>query len=83
MQLTLTNLGGVISGQIYQAGTGPAFTLGHAWSLGSLSFAWLGWWVVRMIYRDRQSLKDKILAEGTVVSDEDRTDRAPNFRYQI
>ncbi|KAI0191092.1 retrograde regulation protein 2 [Astrocystis sublimbata] len=83
IQLTLTNIGGVISGQIYQSGAGPAFTLGHAWSLGSLTFAWLSWWVLRMIYRRRQALKDKMNAEGTTLSEEMYTDRAPDFKYQI
>ncbi|KAI1171072.1 retrograde regulation protein 2 [Nemania sp. FL0916] len=81
--LTLTNIGGVISGQIYQSGAGPAFTLGHAWSLGSLSIAWLGWWVVRSIYVSRQAYKNKSLMEGTVGLEADYTDRAPDFKYQI
>ncbi|KAI1749127.1 retrograde regulation protein 2 [Xylaria castorea] len=81
--LALANIGGVIAGQIYQSGAGPAFTLGHAWSLGSLSIAWLGWWIVRMIYKARQTYKDKALAEGTTVPEESYTDRAPDFKYQI
>ncbi|KAI0439700.1 retrograde regulation protein 2 [Xylaria telfairii] len=81
--LAMTNIGGVISGQIYQSGAGPAFTLGHAWSLGSLSIAWLTWWIVRMIYKRRQAYKDKVLAEGTAAPEVDCTDRAPDFNYQI
>ncbi|KAI0415076.1 retrograde regulation protein 2 [Xylaria grammica] len=83
IQLSLTNIGGVIAGQIYQSGAGPAFTLGHAWSLGSLSIAWLGWWFARGIYKRRQAFKDKMLAEGTVIPERDYTDRAPDFKYQI
>ncbi|RWA08670.1 hypothetical protein EKO27_g6443 [Xylaria grammica] len=83
IQLSLTNIGGVIAGQIYQSGAGPAFTLGHAWSLGSLSIAWLGWWFARGIYKRRHAFKDKILAEGTVMPECDYTDRAPDFKYQI
>ncbi|KAI1147981.1 retrograde regulation protein 2 [Nemania diffusa] len=81
--LTLTNIGGVIAGQIYQSNAGPAFTLGHAWSLGSLSIAWLGWWIVRMIYTRRQAAKNKIQIEGIVVLEGEYTDRAPDFKYQI
>ncbi|KAJ8127728.1 hypothetical protein O1611_g5908 [Lasiodiplodia mahajangana] len=81
--LTLTNIGGVIAGQIYQSNAGPNFTLGHAWSLGSLSIAWLGWWIVRMIYTRRQAIKDKMLVEGIVVPEGEYTDRAPDFKYQI
>ncbi|KAI3318781.1 retrograde regulation protein 2 [Xylariaceae sp. AK1471] len=81
--LTLTNIGGVISGQIYQSGAGPGFTLGHAWSLGSLSIAWFGWWIVRLIYRRRQASKNKVLSQGTAVPECEYTDRAPDFKYQI
>jgi hypothetical protein len=82
--LTLTNIGGVVSGQIYQSNAAPKYTLGHAWSLGCLGFAWCGWWIVRAMYKRREEGKDRKLAasyarpEGTMY-----TDRDPNFRYQI
>ncbi|KAI1493474.1 retrograde regulation protein 2 [Biscogniauxia mediterranea] len=81
--LTLTNVGGVVSGQIYQSNAAPAFTLGHAWSLGSLTFAWLGWWLVRWIYNTRQRAKDMALTEGIVSPPEEKTDRSLEFRYQV
>ncbi|KAI3400366.1 hypothetical protein diail_3383 [Diaporthe ilicicola] len=81
--LSLTNIGGVVSGQIYQTNAAPAFTLGHAWSLGCLAFAWFGWWVVRWIYLRRQAGKDKARVEGVVVPREQYTDRAPEFKYQV
>ncbi|KAJ2993458.1 hypothetical protein NUW58_g1838 [Xylaria curta] len=81
--LTLTNIGGVISGQIYPSNASPAFTLGHAWSLGSLSIGWIGWWFVRSMYRNREASKDKALVEGVAVPERDFTDRAPGFKYQI
>ncbi|EOO00517.1 putative high-affinity nicotinic acid transporter protein [Phaeoacremonium minimum UCRPA7] len=81
--LSLTNIGGVVSGQIYQSNAAPAYTLGHAWSLGCLAFAWFGWWIVRWIYIRRQVAKEKALAEGVVVPPEEYTDRAPDFKYQI
>lgn len=81
--LTLTNIGGVISGQIYQSNAAPAYTLGHAWSLGSLGVAWIGWWGVRALYKRREAWKDKALAEGLVVPAEEYTDRSPTFRYQF
>ncbi|KAK1767580.1 major facilitator superfamily domain-containing protein [Phialemonium atrogriseum] len=81
--LTLTNIGGVVSGQIYQANAAPGFTLGHAWSLGCLAFAWFGWWIVRWIYKRRQAGKEQALAEGVVVPPDQYTDRAPDFKYQI
>ena len=81
--LTLTNIGGIVSGQIYQSNAGPKFTLGHAWSLGSLSVAWIGWWFIRALYKKREAGKDKALAEGLSESSETITDRSPGFRYQI
>ena len=81
IQLTLTNLGGIISGQIYQTESSPRFVLGHAWSLGSLLFAWCGWWVLRWIYKRREAEKDRLLSEGW--TGEIETDRSPGFRYQF
>ena len=81
--LTLTNIGGVVSGQIYQSNAAPAFTLGHAWSLGCLGFAWCGWWVVRWVYIRRETEKEKLLAEGEAPSPVEYTDRALDFKYQI
>ncbi|KAI1638631.1 retrograde regulation protein 2 [Biscogniauxia mediterranea] len=81
--LTLTNVGGVVSGQIYQSNDAPAFTLGHAWSLGCLTFAWLGWWLVRWIYNTRQRAKDMALTEGIISSPEEKTDRSLKFKYQV
>ncbi|CBY01418.1 similar to high-affinity nicotinic acid transporter [Plenodomus lingam JN3] len=81
--LTLTNIGGVVSGQIYQSNAAPRYTLGHAWSLSCLAVAWCAWWLVRSLYRRRETEKDYRIAEG-YVRPEDRiyTDREPDFRYQ-
>ncbi|KAF2794014.1 retrograde regulation protein 2 [Melanomma pulvis-pyrius CBS 109.77] len=83
--LTLTNIGGVVSGQIYQSNAAPGFVLGHAWSLGCLVFAWCGWWIVRALYKKREAGKDRKLAEGgyRLAQGEMYTDREPDFRYQI
>ncbi|OCL05540.1 retrograde regulation protein 2 [Glonium stellatum] len=81
--LTLTNIGGVVSGQIYQTKAAPAYRLGHAWSLGCLAFAWCGWWVVWRIYKRRETRKNGRLAHGATAPLEQYTDRAPEFRYQF
>lgn len=82
--LTMTNVGGVVSGQIYQGKQAPRFTLGHAWSLGCLVVAWFGWWVVRWMYIRRNAEKEKQLAQGVVVPPGEYTDRsAPEFKYHI
>jgi len=82
--LTLTNIGGVVSGQIYQSNAAPKYTLGHAWSLGCLAFAWCGWWIIKAIYRRREKRKDAKLARGySMPAGKQYTDREPDFRYQI
>ncbi|KAF7676363.1 mfs general substrate transporter [Alternaria burnsii] len=82
--LTLTNIGGVVSGQIYQSNAAPKYTLGHAWSLGCLAFAWCGWWIIRSIYKRREKRKDAKLARGySMPAGKQYTDREPDFRYQI
>ncbi|KAH6423678.1 hypothetical protein HBI59_221420 [Parastagonospora nodorum] len=82
--LTLTNIGGVVSGQIYQSNAAPKYTLGHAWSLGCLGFAWCGWWIVRAMYRRREVRKDLKIAAGYVRPEGTMyTDREPDFQYQI
>jgi hypothetical protein len=83
--LTLTNIGGVVAGQIYQTSAAPGFVLGHSWSLGCLGVAWCGWWVMLAIYKKRERQKNKDLAEGNtpVISEEEWSDRAPDFKYQF
>ncbi|KEF51301.1 uncharacterized protein A1O9_12651 [Exophiala aquamarina CBS 119918] len=83
IQLTLTNIGGIVSGQIYQSKSAPDFTLGHSWSLGCLVFALIMFNIIRIIYKRREAWKDKALSEGVVVPPEEFTDRAPTFRYQF
>lgn len=81
--LTLTNIGGVVAGQIYQTNSAPEFVLGHSWSLGCLAFAWCAWWVVLTLYKRREREKDRMIAEGKTVPPEEWSDRAPDFRYQF
>jgi MFS family permease len=81
--LSLTNIGGVVAGQIFQTSGAPAFVLGHSWSLGCLAVAWCGWWVVLYMYKRRERQKDRDLAEGKTVPEHKLSDRAPDFRYQF
>jgi hypothetical protein len=79
----LTNLGGIVSGQIYASNTAPKFTLGHSWSLGSLAFAFIVFNILRVLYKRREAGKAKAREEGVVVPPEEFTDRAPSFKYQF
>ncbi|KIV87121.1 hypothetical protein PV11_02689 [Exophiala sideris] len=82
-QLTLTNLGGIISGQIYASTDAPKFTLGHSWSLGSLGFSLIIFCFIRVLYKRREAAKAKAREEGVVVPPGEFTDRSPNFKYQF
>lgn len=81
--LTLTNIGGIIAGQIYQTKDAPGFTLGHGWSLASLGVAWVSWWVVRYMYLEREKEKDAAEQRGEQVIGSEWTDRSPGFKYQM
>jgi hypothetical protein len=81
--LTLTNLGGIISGQIYASNSAPKFTLGHSWSLGSLAFAFIVFNILRVLYKRREAKKAVDRAAGVVVPPEEFTDRSPSFKYQL
>ena len=82
--LTFTNLGEIISGQIYQSDAAPKYVLGHAWSLGSLGFGCCGFWVLRTLYKRREKNKADLRAQGwTLGVDEVWTDRVPEFKYQF
>lgn len=81
LALALGNIGGIISGQIYPQTMAPAFTLGHAWSLGAICISFCLWWVLRHIYYSRESLKGQI-REGAVPEPVDFSDRVPEYKYQ-
>jgi sugar phosphate permease len=82
--LTLANISGVVSGQIYKSSAAPKYTLGHAWSLGCLEFTLCGWWIVKVMYKKREAGKDRKLAERySMPAGRMYTDREPDFRYQI
>ncbi|ETI24905.1 hypothetical protein G647_04275 [Cladophialophora carrionii CBS 160.54] len=81
--LTLTNIGGIVSGQIYIVKQAPQYRLGHAWCLGCLVLAWIGWCALRYIYNVREHEKDKAIGEGTTTPRENFSDRATTYRYQL
>jgi nitrate/nitrite transporter NarK len=82
-QLTLTNLGGIISGQIYSSTAAPHFVIGHAWSLGSLAFAFIVFNILRVLYKRREAAKAELRAQGYVTPAGQFTDRSPEFKYQF
>ncbi|KAJ5604502.1 hypothetical protein N7510_009656 [Penicillium lagena] len=89
IQLTLTNLGGIVAGQIYQSTSEPRYVLGHSWSLGSLAIAFIGCSIMRVIYHRREKSKDEARArlargeESGVPKLWHPTDRGLDFKYLI
>ncbi|KAI1394297.1 MFS general substrate transporter [Hypoxylon trugodes] len=81
LAFSIGNLGGIISGQIYPDKLSPAYTLGHAWSLGAICISFCLWWVLRYIYYSRESLKENDRNRGTLETAE-FSDRVLAYKYQ-
>ena len=79
-QLTLTSLGGIISGQIYSSKSAPHYTLGHAWSLGSLALAFIIFNILHVLYKRREIAKGKLRAQAFVTPAGELADK---FKYQF
>lgn len=87
IQLTLTNIGGVVAGQIYQSESAPRYVLGNAWSLASVAVVWIGCVVLRYMYLVREKEKQSIRAvgDGGIGMPESwrSTDRDVDFKYML
>lgn len=80
LQQSITQLAGVVSGQIYRSTSAPKYTLGHSWSLGCASIAWCGWWVYLFILKSREKNK-KVRRETGTVRSGTFSDRSDDFHY--
>lgn len=80
IQQSMAQVAGVISGQIYQSTRAPGYTLGHAYSLGCVGVAMVGWCVMRWILGRREERKKQAgnSREGWAGAWDDR---APDFKY--
>lgn len=82
IQQAMANVAGVLAGQIYQSQDAPNYTLGHAWSLGSICVAWFGWWVFRDMLLRRESKKEDMKRNiDKLVVGRPWDDRAVDFKY--
>ncbi len=80
IQQAMTQIAGVISGQIYVSTLAPSYTLGHAYSLGCVGVAMIGWCVMRWMLGSREKGKEEARSKGTPRA-EPWDDRAPDFTY--
>ncbi|OJJ56527.1 hypothetical protein ASPSYDRAFT_59833 [Aspergillus sydowii CBS 593.65] len=77
IQLTLTNIGGVVAGQIYQSESAPRYVLGNAWSLASVAVVWIG-------ERRKQDVRSAGGEGGFDIPESWRaTDRDVDFKYML
>lgn len=81
IQQSVTQLAGVVSGQIYSSTSAPKYRLGHSWSLGCACVAWCGWWIYRLILKNREKKKNAMREAGTVDAQVAFSDRSPEFKY--
>ncbi|KAH8809424.1 retrograde regulation protein 2 [Xylogone sp. PMI_703] len=81
--LTISNIGGIVSGQIYATQQAPAFRLGHAWCLGCYVVSVIGCIILKIIYTKRQTEKDRVLEQGNTSTSLIMSDLTPTYKYQI
>ena len=79
--LALGNVGGIISGQIYPQDHAPAYTLGHAWSMGAVAVCFCLWWGLKFLYEARERLKGQI-RDGAEAAPREFSDRSPDYTYE-
>ena len=81
----MTNIGGIISGQIYILDQAPQFQVGHACSLACIVLAVIGWTWLSVLFARREAEKARA-REEVVVNDESEfeiSDRDPWYKYQM
>ena len=62
----------------------PAYTLGHAWSLGAVAICFCLWFVLRHIYYRREGQKQQMRQDATFERPDGGlfSDRQPEYKYQ-
>ncbi|KAJ5604874.1 hypothetical protein N7510_010028 [Penicillium lagena] len=75
--LTITDMAGVVVGQLYPSKDKPKYYLGNAWALGTLVVAMILFTLVHIVYKHRNAAK----ANGQTCMGEDWDDRAEDFIY--
>lgn len=76
--LTMTDITGIIIGQLYPAKDKPKFYVGNGWTLGMMCVAMVLFTIVWQIYKRRNAQKEHMTE---VPSGEEWDDRAMDFKY--
>ena len=80
--ISLGNIGGMISSQIYPSSDGPRYIMGNSVSLGMEATAIMCVWAMFFLLRRRNQTKDKLIAEG-VTDNGKQGDEALDFKYTL
>ncbi|KPI37594.1 putative transporter [Cyphellophora attinorum] len=82
LALSMGNIGGIVSGQIYPQTMAPNYYLGHAWSLGAVCISLVLWQVLRQLYYRREAGKEVLRQDGSAEATVDRSDCGVGYVYQ-
>jgi len=84
MQISIGNLGAVLGTQLYRAGDGPRYIVGHSFALGYLAahivVAGLLWRILKRENERRAEIAEEVKAVGDL--DDWRGDSDPRWRFQ-
>ncbi|KAK2748127.1 hypothetical protein FQN57_001251 [Myotisia sp. PD_48] len=80
--VSLGNIGGLVSSQIYPAKDGPRYVTGNSISLGMEAGAIVCVWIVFYVFRRRNREKAALTAQG-VIDNGKLGDRALDFKYNL
>ncbi|KEZ40028.1 Major facilitator superfamily transporter [Scedosporium apiospermum] len=84
MQISIGNLGAVLGTQLYRAGDGPRYIVGHSFALGYLAahivVAGLLWHILKRENERRAEIAEEVKAVGDL--DDWRGDSDPRWRFQ-
>lgn len=80
--ISFTIVSGIMSAQIYPTSDGPRYMMGNAISLGGSVAAGCGALFLWLLWRRRNALKSKLIAEGATVN-KYADDRALGFQYVL
>jgi len=84
IQQSMAQVAGIVAGQIYQAQDAPGYRLGHAWSLGSIVAAWMGWWGFMVVLRRREKRKGEMRRDiDVLITGRAWDDMAVDFNYHL
>ncbi|VUC31689.1 unnamed protein product [Clonostachys rosea] len=81
--LSISNISGIVSSQIYPGWDGPRYIIGNSCSVAAACSISMLTVVVWFLLRRRDQKKEKMIAEGVAENGYEGEDRGLNFRYKL